>query len=62
MGHLAALVLGFFLGVAYMNGTLDEFGDITVNLVNAGAEKIVEATEPTALEKIEKKVVDIAQQ
>ena len=65
MKTLIVLAVGFFLGVAYMNGTLGDFGKITKNLVNSAAEQVVEATEPSAVEiledkykELEKEVVD----
>jgi hypothetical protein len=59
---IIVLVVGFVIGVSYMNGSLNQLGDTALRLLNTGAEAVVEATEPTTLEKIEKKVVDIAQQ
>jgi len=56
MGTLIQIGIGFALGVAYMNGTLGEFLDITVNLLNSGAEAVAQATEPTHTEKLEKLV------
>jgi hypothetical protein len=62
MKTIMVLAFGFTMGVMYMNGTLGEFGDITTNLVNSVAQQVVDATEPTTLEKIENKVVDITNQ
>ncbi len=53
------LIIGFVLGALYMNGTLAEFGDIMLNLVNSTAEQVSAATEPTTLEKLEQKMVDL---
>ena len=58
MRTVIVLVLGFVIGVSYMNGTLDQLGDTVLRLLNTGAEAVVEATEPSTLEKIEEKVVD----
>ena len=62
MKTVIVLAVGFFLGVAYMNGTLGDFGDITRNLVNATAEQIAEATEPTTVEILEEKYKELEQE
>jgi len=51
--------VGFVLGVLFMNGTLNDFLDISRNLVNAGAEKIAEVTEPTTAEILEDKYKEL---
>ena len=62
MKTLIVLAVGFFLGVAYMNGTLGDFGAITKNLVNSAAEQVVEATEPTTVEILEDKYKELEQE
>ena len=51
--------VGFVLGVLFMNGTLNDFLDISRNLVNAGAEQIAEITEPTTAEILEDKYKEL---
>jgi len=65
MKELIVFVVGFAAGVMYMNGTLDEFTGVARDGVNAVAEKVVQATEPTTVEileetyeELEKEVVD----
>lgn len=62
MKTLIVLAVGFFLGVAYMNGTLGDFGAITKNLVNSAAEQVVQATEPSAVEILEEKYKELEQE
>ena len=62
MKELLIFILGFAAGVMYMNGTLDEFTGVARDGVNAVAEKVVEATEPTTAEILEETYKQLEQE
>ena len=62
MSNLIVFVLGFTAGVMYMNGTLDEFTGVARDGVNAVAETVVEATEPSAVEILEERYKQLEQE